>query len=478
MSTLHNQQMSIDNSQNSHNMGGSGLFFLGGMLGRIFGPVVSDYIEFETSWGQRMSQKKFEKERTSKQADYNDKVKLTDIDHLHKLETLQIQFEQNRKKAEEQMILSLSEWQQKVFWEKCFPLRNPFEMPFGIDLKFQESKERLERNREIESCSIQTITLPNNKKIVPLRVITALKDSTSPNAPTVNGDLSMFLAQYYSANNDHAVLSDIGAWKEDAPINDASINYLFRGQRGLPTLIIAPTYTNGGTIIRMKLWSWGLGEDVAYPVGFDFGWFNIEVIYRQILLKEIKAFDNTLNKIQVSRPTPYKDFEQELTIIKLIEKADKLSDNEQEQLLSLLQKTPQELTSIVQRKTNEVISTIYSCATAMYADGYHLSNYGTFPILPYILPQLPGAKMLFPQIQQYYLILLKVSSSQGIISYEDAIGIEMDMYDSFKNIVSSLDDLKPLTKQIRGHLFDIKDLSLCDKTTINTIYNQIKLLLQ
>ena len=180
----------------------------------------------------------------------------------------------------------------------------------------------------------------------------------------------------------------------------------------------------------------------------------------------------------MSRPTPYKDFEQELSIIKMIEKGDNLSDNEQEQLLSLLQKTPQELTSIVQRKANDVISTIYSCATAMYADGYHLSNYGTLPLLPYILPQLPGAKMLLPQIQQYYLTLLKISLAQGKISYEDAIGIEIDMYDNFKNVVSSSDNLKHLTKQIRGHLFDIKDKSLCDKATINKIDNHIKLLLQ
>ena len=387
-------------------MEGSGGFFWAAMLGRIFGPIVNDFWEFDTPFGKRYAQKKLEKERKSKQADFEDKVKLANLDHRQKLETLQVQFEQNRKKAEEQMLLSISEWQQKVFWEKCFPLRNPFEMPFGVDLKFQESKDRLDGNRKVERCTIQTITLQDNRRIVPLRVITALKDTTSPHAPTINGDLSMFLAQYYSANNEHAVMSDIGAWKEDAPINDASINYLFRGQKGLPTLIIAPSYTNGGSIVRMKLWSWGLGENLTYPIGFDFGWFNIDVIYRKVLMDEIISFDNILRKINVSRPTPYKDFEMDLSIIKMIEKGDNLADNEREQLLSLLQRTPPELASIVQRKTNEVISTVYSCATAMYADGYHLRNYGTIPLLPYILPQLPGAKLLLPQIQQYYLTLL------------------------------------------------------------------------
>lgn len=448
------------------------------MLGRILGPIVNDFIEFETPWGKNIAQKKYEKERKSKLAEFDDKVKLTNLDHQHKLEALQIQFEQNRKKAEEQMLLSFSEWQQKVFWEKCFPLRNPFEMPFGVDLKFQESKDRLEGNKRIEQCKIQTITLPNNKKIVPLRVITALKDTTSPHAATINGDLSTFLAQYYSANNEHAVMSDIGAWKDDAPINDASINYLFRGQRGLPTLIIAPSYTNGGSIVRMKLWSWGLGEDLTYPIGFDFGWFNIDAIYHQVLLEEIKSFDNTLRKINVSRPTPYKDFENSLSIIKMIETGDNLSDNERDQLLSLLQRTPPELSSIVQRKTNEVISTIYSCATAMYSDGYHLSNYGTLPLLPYVLLQLSGAKILLPQIQQYYLTLLKVSLLQGTISYEEAIGIEIDMYENFKHIDSASENLKYLTKQIRSHLFDIKNKSLCDTKTINEIDNHIKLLLK
>lgn len=459
-------------------MSSSGGFFIGGMLGRIFGPVINDYIEFETPLGRKLSNKKFEKERRSKKTEFDDKVKLTNIDHQHKLETLQIQFEQNRKKAEEQMILSISEWQQKVFWEKCFPLRNPFEMPLGVDLLFQESKDRLEGNRQITQCKIQTLALPDNKRIVPLRVITALKDTTNPHASTINGNLSMFLVQYYSANGEHAVRSDIGAWKDDAPINDASINYLFRGQRGLPTLIIEPTYTNESSIVRMKLWSWGLGEELSYPIGFDFGWFNLEVIHRQLLLEEIKSFDKTLNKINVSRPTPYVEFERGLSIVKMIEDGDNLSDDEHEHLLSLLPKKQPELASIVQRKVNDVISTVYACATAMYADSYHLSNYGTLPLLPYILPQMPGAIMLVSQIQKYYLTLMKVSLFQGTISYEDAIEFEMDMYENLKRINPNSEGLKDLIKQIRTHIFDIEDKKLCDTKTINEIKNNSNLLIR
>lgn len=445
-------------------------FIIGSMLARVVGPIANDLFTYNTPWGRNIARKKVEKERESKKLDFDDKVKLSNIDHQHKLESLQIQFEQNRKRAEEQMLLSYSEWQQKIFWEKCFPLRNPFEVPFGVKLEYQESGERL------KGCSLQTLSLPNKKHIIPLRVILALKDSTHPHASTVNGDLSMFLAQYYSANNEHAVVSEIGAWKEEAPINDASINYLFRGQKGLPTLIIVPTYTNGGSIVRLKLWSWGLGEDLAYPIGFDFGWFNIDNIYRQILIEEIKSFDEALKKMNISRPTPYQIFEDSLRIVKMIERGESLTPSEKERMMSILQKTPPEVASIVQRRTNEVLTTIFSCATAMYADGFHLTQYGTLPILPYIFNQMPGAKLLASQVQQYYLSLLKISLHQGVISYEDAIELEIDMYNNFRRIVSSAVELKAITKQINNHMFEIDDRSLCDVKTINRLKNQIKLL--
>ena len=76
------------------------------------------------------------------------------------------------------------------------------------------------------------------------------------------------------------------------------------------------------------------------------------------------------------------------------------------------------------------------------------------------------------------MTLLKVSLFQGTISYEEALGVEMDMYESIAHIDSTPEGLKELAKQIRGHLFDIKEKSLCDKNTINKIDNHIKLLLQ
>lgn len=448
-----------------------GGFFIGGMLGRILGPIIGDLNEFYTPWGKEIANKKFEKERRSKEADLNDKVRLSNIEHQHKLASLEEQFKKNRENAEKQMVQSFSEWQTKVFWEKCFPLRNPFETPFGVELEYEGSNK-------LRSCRLQTLQLPNKKEIVPLRVILALKDGSHSHASTINADLSLFLSQNFSANNEHAVVSEIGAWKEEAPINDASINYLFQGQRGLPTLIVTPAYTNGGAIVRFKLWSWGLGEQLAYPVGFDFGWFNIENIYRHVLLDEVKNFDAVLDKIKASRPTPYAIFEEDLKIIKLIERNENLSDDERSQLMCLLQKTPPEIAATVQRKTNEIISNLYSCAVGMYADGYHLTQYGTHPILPYLLRSMSGIKLVLPQLQQFYMVLIQSSLNQGIIGYKESIELELDLYESLKEHGASTEYLKGLTKQIRSHVFDAKDKRLCDDRALKQINNNLQLLIK
>ncbi len=448
-----------------------GGFFIGGMLGRILGPIIGDLNEYYTPWGKEIAQKKFEKERRSKEAEFDDKVRLSNVEHQHKLATLEEQFKKNRENAEKQMVQSFSEWQTKVFWEKCFPLRNPFESPFGVELEYEGSNK-------LRSCRLQTLQLPNKKEIVPLRVILALKDTSHSHASTINADLSLFLSQNFSANNEHAVVSEIGAWKDEAPINDASINYLFQGQRGLPTLIVTPAYTNGGSIIRFKLWSWGLGEQLAYPVGFDFGWFNIENIYRRVLLDEVKNFDAVLNKIKASRPTPYTIFEEDLKIIKLIERNDSLADEERNQLLNLLQKTPPEIAATVQRKTNEIIANLYSCAVGMYADGYHLTQYGTVPVLPYLLRDMPGVELILPQLQQFYMVLIQTSINNGILGYKEGIELELDLYDSLKHRGASSIYLKELTKQIRNHVFDVKDRCLCDNKTLKQINNNLKLLIE
>lgn len=443
-------------------------FLIGGMLGRIAGPIAQDWFEYKTSLGKDIAQRKLDKQRQLSQIEFDNKVRLSKQEHQRKLDEMLAQFDLNRQKAEEQMLLSYSEWQQKTFWEKCFPLRNPFEVPLGYEPIFEGSTNRLER------CKLTTVMLPNNRQVVPLRVITALKDNVHNHAFTVNSNLSMFLVNNYSANSEHAVISDIGAWKDDAPVNDASINYLFKGLKGQPAIVLVPAYTNGGSLVRLKIWSWGLGEQLQYPVGIDFGWFDLDILYRHALVGEIKSFNSTLEKIGATLPN--KELERDLKILSMIEnKKDVLSEEEINRLYTLLS-IPNEIKDSLQRRTNELASTIYSCATAMYADGYHLHEYGTLPRLPYLLPQMSGAKMLLPYIRDYYMSLSNVALIKGILKPADAANIELDLLDCFKYMGATDDTKKSLVENVRSLIFDIKGQMLDTPKSIELLENRSKLM--
>lgn len=426
-------------------------FLVGGMLGRIAGPIAQDWFEYKTQLGREMAQRKLSaqlaKQRVLNQIDFENKVRFSEIEHQRKLDDMQKQFALNRKNAEAQMLLAYSDWQQKVFWEKCYPLRNPYEMPLGYKPVYNEKNE-------IEKCELSTLLLPNGKQVVPLRVITALKDNIHPHAVTVNGNLSMFLAANYSTNGEHAVWSDIGAWKDESPVNDASLNYLFKGLKGQPAMVLVPTYTNGGTIVRLKICSWGLGEEnngipLQYPIGFDFGWFDLEAIYRRALANEVKNFSETLAKIG-AKPTS-RELEHDIKILSMIEsKKDILQKDDVERLLSLLS-TPNEINDSLRRCTNEIASTIYCCAIGMYADGYHLFEYGTMPLLPNLLTSMTGIKYIAPFIRDYYMSLANTAVIKNILSPSQAISIEIVLAKSMKQIGCTSKTYEELIDDIRKH---------------------------
>lgn len=443
-------------------------FLIGGMLGRIAGPIAQDLFEYKTPLGREMAQKKLEKQRQMSQIELDNKLKLSQLDNESKMHQLQQQFEDKLKASENQMMLSYSEWQQKMFWDKCFPLRNPFEVPMGYELIYDESNKRL------QGCKLNKLVLPNSKQIVPLRVITALKDSTNDQASTINTNMSMFLVNYYSANGEHAVVSEIGAWKEDSPVNDASVNYLFKGLRGQPTLVLVPVYTNGTSQIRLKMWSWGLGESLQYPVGFDFGSIDLESIRRQALIDTLNTFKSAIDKTNF----PFSD----KSIDNSFRFSEKLNDFrsqlsiEEIECMSLLLPEPELLKKQVQKKTNEIVSTIFSCMTAMYTDGYHLIEYGTVPILPYVLPKMYGSNNVLPYIRDYYVTIANAAMIKGVISPVEVAKFELDLLESIKMVDSDSNGYSSLKKHIRGLLFDLKESGKIPSTTIAMLENKTKVL--
>lgn len=403
------------------------VFLLGGMLGRIAGPIAQDWFRYKTKLGREIALREEDAKKKMSLFELDNKLKLSAQGHIEKMAELEKQYIDGRKRAEEQMYIAREDWQQKLFWEKCFPLRNPYELPLGYEPVFDENRRRIEGR-----CKLSTVALPNNRDIVPLRIITALKDSTHPSAMSINGDLSMFLVNNFAANGIHAVVSDIGSWREDAPINDASINYLFKGAKGQPTMVIMPVFTNNGSTVRLKVWSWGLGEELNYPVGFDFGWFNLDTIKRQVLYTEIKSFKKILDKTELTLPPEAKKLSTDIKKLSIFEKIeDLISEEEFDNLLTLMD-LPDEIKANVERKTNDIISSIFSCLAAMHTDSYHLSQYGTLPLLPYKLHEIKGVTIMLPFIRDYYMALINAKAIEGVITLEQAANIELQLAKELK----------------------------------------------
>lgn len=397
----------------------TGLFFIGGMLGRIASPIVQDWFKYKTNLGREIAQREKEEKVRAAQLDLENKLKINAQTHRDKLVELEKQYQDARKRAEEQMYISREDWQQKLFWEKCFPLRNPYELPLGYEPRFDESKER------IEGCRLKTVMLPNNRNIVPLRVITALKDSAHSTSTSLNNELSMFIVNYFEANGVHAVISDIGSWKEDAPINDASINFLYTGAKGQPTLVIVPFYTNNGSTIRIKVWSWGLGEDLIYPKGYDFAWLDLEAIKRQAIYTEIKKFAALLDKTGITLPPEAKKLDIAIRKLQIIEnQKEKVSTEEFNQLLSLVD-FPDEVKLNVDKTVNNIVASVFACLVGMQADNHHLSAFGTLPQLPLVIDSLSPIPFMYDAITSFYSSIINGARIEGIISDEDAINSQL-----------------------------------------------------
>lgn len=417
-------------------------FLLGGMLGRIAGPIAQDWFRYKTKLGRDIAFREEEAKKMMSQFELDNKLKLSAQDHKEKMVELDKQYIDSRKRAEEQIYLAREDWQQKLFWEKCFPLRNPYELPLGYEPIFDETSKR------IKGCRLSTIALPNSRQIVPLRIITALKDNSHPSAASINGDLSMFLVNNFAANGIHAVVSDIGSWRDDAPINDASINYLFKGAKGQPTMVIMPIYTNSGSTVRLKVWSWGLGEELNYPIGFDFGWFNLDAIKRQTLYYEIKSFKGILEKTGLTLPPEANKLNANIKKLSVFEKFESsVSEEEFDKLLVLLA-LPDEIKTNVERKTNEITSSIFYCLAGMHADSYHLSQYGTLPLLPSLLSRMKGVNLMFPFVRDYYMALTNAKLIEGVITPEQALNIEFTLGEQAKILDCPKEEIEPLVENL------------------------------
>lgn len=340
------------------------------MLTRLFAPVIKGGWRKITNAEEKEAQKK----KADKDYDFQQKMEYQRVSHAQRLE-----------EAKASHAMAMEQWAQKTYYERCWPLRNPFEMqickPISNDTDYLE------------------------KLIVPCRLISALKDCDHPYARTINGNLSSFVVNYFATNGLHAVVSEIGAWKEDAPSNDASINYLYAGLKKQPVFVLSPSLINDGKTIIFKAWSWGLGEELNYPAGFEFGRLELRPLFQQAVFEESLEISKLMKELGNSFKNLSLPLQHNLSIIKDLHDKE-LSKSSKERLISFLKDAP-EITENVKAKMESTLSGIFCCIAGMYADAYHLFEYNTAPRLPKLLHNLPGVTYMLPSLKAYYYDMLQ-----------------------------------------------------------------------
>lgn len=421
-------------------------FLLGGLLGRVAGPVALDWFENNTEMGRKMKDQKIMDKKQEYTLEREHRGIVREQEYKEYLKRQAVEFKQKMIQAENQHVLALQSWNQQNFFQNCFPLRNPYDMPLGVIL--QEGVPE-------HPYTLQTTILENGKQVMPLRVITALTSDMHPQAETVNSELSSFLVTNYPVNSIHGVLSEIGAWKDGFPVNDASINYLFMGLKGQPAIVIAPNFINEKSMERIKVWSWGLGEDLAYPVGFDCGWIDLNLINRKLVIIEVKKAVE-LNK-KIDHPLSL-SMKQAYTIIESMEKLeDKLSEDEKNNLIRQVP-IPNEIRPTALRQLNGIVSQVYICLTSMFADGHHLMEYGTRPLLPSLFSNMKDIYFLAPYVRDYYISLLNVALEKKQITWLDVCKTEIELAQSINNLGCTIDVYERLIEDSKSMMTILIDI--------------------
>lgn len=448
---------SIETS-NKSGMGGYAWLMVGNMISRVFGDYVQGMIEKVPVIGSYLSDFRRTIQTERRDNEIASKVYVNEQEHLLKLEEMKRKFEYDLDVVQTQFFNKQEDAKYKDFLKNCFPLRNPYDIAMPFNSLFNEEEE-LSRSR------LATVTAGKGMSVVPLRVILALPNSLSSYASDINSELSLFLINFYAANGMHAVLSDIGSWREDIPVNDASINYLYKGLRGQPTLVIVPDFLNDGGTVKFKIWSWAMGDNRLYPDGFNFGQIDIDVLSRQIWVEEIKDYYQTLQKTGL-RNSSVNDA---MVIIKTIEDPSyNLSMDEKQRLMSQII-IPDEVKKYNNhsKRLHSALSTAFSIVCAMYTDAYHLKTSGVKPLLPEILPLLPCANLYIKEILSHYLLLTHIAHQEHIFTSVMAAEFELLLIEKLQLLgANDVDYIKPLIDDYKTTFFPI--LLDAAKNDVNT----------
>ncbi len=234
-----------------------------------------------------------------------------------------------------------------------------------------------------------------------------------------------------------------------------------------------PEFIDDGSTVVFKMFTWGLGEDLPYPCGFEFGRLNM----RPLLLQCI--YDASLHLYALGDKMGYdhnKVFSKELIhnfqIIHDIKKAQLKGKYENDMLQYLKYAT--ELKPIVEKTIRIKVSGMFCAIAALYADTYHLLEYKTLPKLPSILKDIPSVEYMLPAIKEYYIQLL---SKMELIESDHKLLSELyiNVANAFSKLPFSYDNQEkmvlPFVDKALGHYIQSKDSKYQDEIAAEELNN-------
>lgn len=288
--------------------------------------------------------------RLNKQIELENQIDIQRFCHNQRMAEAQSQFERQ-----------LKMWQIGQFNDKMWPLLTPF-----------------------DHASLRPQQLPGQQ--TPLNVFLASTAPRTPFAELVQPDLKIrmttFLQTAYSndPSQRHPCICRIGDWKpgfQDA----ASINALWFGMQGIPTIVINPMQAEFGEKLDLAVSMWGLGENGSSPKMQNVLTGNFASAIGRIKREKTKEWIE--HGLPVSSP--------EMTHNKrLLDQEKEMIDNGNQKYISYLlvqYKLPKEIQNDVITTFSSEYNHIISCITGMYADIYHLIEFGAQPYMPIAINQ-------------------------------------------------------------------------------------------
>lgn len=268
---------------------------------------------------------------------------------------------QRMAEAQNQFDRQLQMWQIGKFNDTMWPLLTPFDHP-----------------------SLRPQQLSGQQ--TPLNVFLASTAPHTPFAEMIQPDLKIrmttFLQTAYCNDplEQHPCVCRIGDWKpgfQDA----ASINALWYGMQGIPTIVINPMQAEFGEKLDLTVSMWGLGESGNSP--------KMQNVLTGNFASAIGRIKREKSKEWVDRGLPISSPEMKHNK-DLLDQERQMIANGKEQYISYLlvqYKLPKETQNDVITTFSSEYNHIISCIAGMYADIYHLIEYGAQPYMPIAMNQ-------------------------------------------------------------------------------------------